>query len=60
MIEVRDLHYRYAESGPILRGIDYLQAAGESVAHHRIVQPVQVVEDDVARDRGCQLAAKMV
>ena len=32
MIEVRDLHYRYAESGPILRGIDYLQAAGESVA----------------------------
>ncbi len=32
MIRVRDLHYRYSDSGPILRGLDFTQAAGESVA----------------------------
>ena len=32
MIEARNLHYQYADSGPILRGIDYSQQAGESVA----------------------------
>ena len=32
MIEVRDLSYEYAESGLVLRGVDYSQRAGESVA----------------------------
>ncbi len=32
MIETRNLHYQYADSGPILRGVDFSQAAGESVA----------------------------
>ena len=32
MIEVKDLSYEYAESGLVLRGVDYSQRAGESVA----------------------------
>ncbi len=32
MIRVAGLRYQYAGSGPVLRGIDYLQATGESVA----------------------------
>ncbi|WP_035957829.1 energy-coupling factor ABC transporter ATP-binding protein [Bryobacter aggregatus] len=32
MIQVRDLCYEYADSGPILRGIHFTQAPGESVA----------------------------
>jgi cobalt/nickel transport system ATP-binding protein len=32
VIQVRDLHYEYADSGPVLRGIDFTLAAGESVA----------------------------
>ena len=32
LIEVRDLSYEYAESGLVLRGVDYSQRAGESVA----------------------------
>lgn len=32
MIDVRKLQYQYADSGPILRGIDYRQEAGTSVA----------------------------
>lgn len=32
MIRVENLRYQYAESGPILRGLHYAQAAGASVA----------------------------
>ena len=32
LIEVKDLSYEYAESGLVLRGVDYSQRAGESVA----------------------------
>ena len=32
MIQVRNLRYEYADSGPVLRGIDFSLAAGESVA----------------------------
>lgn len=32
MIEVRNLRYEYADSGPVLRGIDFTLDAGESVA----------------------------
>lgn len=32
MIDVRNLHYQYADSGPILRGINYRQGRGSSVA----------------------------
>jgi cobalt/nickel transport system ATP-binding protein len=32
MISVRDLTFQYADSGPVLRGIDYAQSATESVA----------------------------
>ncbi len=32
MIQVRDLHYEYADSGPVLQGIHFSLAAGESVA----------------------------
>jgi len=32
VIRVSDLRYQYSDSGPVLRGIDYTQARGESVA----------------------------
>ena len=32
LIEVKDVSYEYAESGLVLRGVDYSQRAGESVA----------------------------
>lgn len=32
MIRVQNLNYQYAESGPILRGLNYEQAAGSSIA----------------------------
>lgn len=32
MIQVRNLRYEYADSGPVLRGIDFALAPGESVA----------------------------
>lgn len=32
MIRVRNLRYQYADSGPVLRGIDFAQSQGESVA----------------------------